>query len=143
MSFTLWPRKTARKSSGSAATRPPRPRATSGSEQQRRRFVREMVRVPVTILDQRGMRVAHGATIEISEGGIRAHLNGTVLQENSAIRVVIALPGQGTVTIGAVVRRAPGPQRPTVIQFPGGHPHQDALRQLVFTEQTRRRGSRS
>jgi len=136
MSFTLWPRKSPKKS-------PTRPKSTaaqqhSGVPEQRRRFVREMIRVPVTVLDQRGLRLAHGATIEVSEGGIRAYLNGAVLQENSAVQVVIALPGQGTVTIGSVVRRSSDPQRPAAIQFRDGHPHQDALRQFVFTSQTRR-----
>ncbi|GAB6897060.1 hypothetical protein JCM9957A_01480 [Kineosporia succinea] len=96
--------------------------------------MREMVRVPIVVLDVNGVRLATGATIEVSEGGIRAHVN-QVLPEAERVRVEMQLPTQGPITVGGTIRRAPGHSRPVVIQFDRNHAHQDALRQLVFAAQ--------
>ncbi len=138
MNFALWPRKNrATPKAGQPHGTVPGQRADSAA--QRRRFVREMVRVPVTLLDGNDLTLATGATIEVSEGGIRAHLKGSMLLEGTKVRATLTLPGNGSVTIDGFVRRSPGDRRPTAIQFSDGHPHQDALRQLVFATQRARR----
>ncbi len=141
MNFALWPRKNrATPKAGPPHGTVPGQRADSAT--QRRRFVREMVRVPVTLLDGNDLTLATGATIEVSEGGIRAHLNGAVLLEGTRVRTRLDLPGSASVTIDGLIRRSPGLRRPTAIQFSDGHPHQDALRQLVFAAQRAKREAR-
>lgn len=135
MNFALWPRKNAKP----AASGRPAPSSTAAQASQRRRFVRELVRVPVVVTDVNDYPLANGATIEVSEGGIRAHLKGSLLLEGTKVRATLTLPGSGSVTIDGFVRRSPGDRRPTAIQFSDGHPHQDALRQLVFATQRARR----
>ncbi|GAA3598787.1 hypothetical protein GCM10022223_12710 [Kineosporia mesophila] len=128
MKLVPWPRKNDRTSAGRTG------RSPVEAPTQRRRFVREMVRVPLVVLDSHGIRLATGATIEVSEGGVRAHLNQH-LHENTRVRVELHLARDRIVAIGGTVRRAPGDRRPIVVAFDHRHAHQDDLRALVFAAQ--------
>lgn len=102
---------------------------------QRRRYVRELVALPVTLYDEDDNPLAAGNTVEISEGGVAVNLDGISLQEGSSVQTELILPEVGVARIEGSVLRSPGGRTPTVIQFEDGHQHQDALRQLVFATQ--------
>ncbi len=102
---------------------------------QRRRFVRESVAIPLTVYDGDDHPLAAGNTVDISEGGIAANIDGVRLQENADIRAELILPEIGRVTINGTVLRSAEGRGATIIKFEDGHEHQDTLRQLVFATQ--------
>jgi len=110
---------------------------------QRRRFVRELIRVPSEVRELGGYKVVSGTTVDVSEGGVSVFAEGQSLPPQTSVNVVLDLPDQRSLLIPG--RTLPLGERSIdlVIGVNHGHEFADDLRALVFAAQRQRQAVRA
>ena len=109
---------------------------------QRRDYARLYVRLPVRI--RHGDTTVEGETADISEGGMRARVAPLHVAAGAQVACTVELYDHVIDLRADVVRTEQRSSQETelAVEFTGGYPA-DAIRRFVFTEQLRRRRSKT
>lgn len=110
---------------------------------QRRRFVRELIRVPSEVRVLGDRKVVSGVTVDVSEGGVSVFSEGAGLPERLAVNVIMDLPDRRSLQIPGTTLAKGERSSDLVVGFEPGHEFSDDLRALVFAAQRQRQAVRA
>jgi hypothetical protein len=107
---------------------------------QRRRYVRVALRCPVELFrPDAAQPFCEGWTSDLSEGGVRCQINGSLPGVGAPVVVKMILPQRSSpLLIAGHVRRSDAEARSVLVEFPPEHPLADTIRRVVFALQQQR-----
>jgi PilZ domain len=109
-------------------------------EVQRRRYVRVSLRCPVELFRPGTLQAfSEGWTTDLSEGGVRCQINGSMPGVGVPVIVQVTLPEhKSQLLIAGHVRRSDPDSRSLLVEFPPEHALADTIRRVVFALQQKR-----
>jgi PilZ domain len=107
---------------------------------QRRRYVRVSVRCQIELFRPGTTQAfSEGWTTDLSEGGMRCQINGSMPGVGVPVIVQVTLPEhKSALLIAGHVRRADPDTRSVLVEFPPEHALADTIRRVVFAVQQKR-----